>query len=311
MRAKADWATRRSLPGCKVTRSRLRVASLDPVQLREVARLWPELIPIRANRAAADPSLEPWQRIPFFDALAHAFQEAAPLVLVADDLQWSDADSLEWLHYFLRTDAPLRCLVVATLRAGERPGEPRPRRARERDGAARAADPHHAGTPRRDRNGTARRRRRRPGVRPGGTKPLCSSRPKATRCSSSSREGASRPARAAAYGLLASRPSWRRGSPTCPRTRGRWRRSLPPSAGTSRSTCSPMSATSRNPRSSALSTSCGATRWSASRPASDGLQPRPHPGSGLRGAGAGAPAADSSPHRPGARAVVRARSRRA
>jgi len=95
------------------------VASLDAVRLREVARLWPELIPIRANRAAADQSLEPWQRIPFFDALAHAFQAAAPLVLVADDLQWSDADSLEWLHYFLRTDVPLRCLVVATLRAGE------------------------------------------------------------------------------------------------------------------------------------------------------------------------------------------------
>jgi DNA-binding SARP family transcriptional activator len=93
------------------------LGSLNPVHLREVARLRPELM--SADDVTQDSSLEPWERTPFFDALSHAFEAASPLVLVADDLQWSDADSLEWLHYFLRTEAPIRCLMVATVRAGE------------------------------------------------------------------------------------------------------------------------------------------------------------------------------------------------
>ena len=52
-------------------------------------------------------------------ALAQAFRTAAPLVLVVDDLQWADADTIEWLQYFLRSGADMRCLVVGTVRAEE------------------------------------------------------------------------------------------------------------------------------------------------------------------------------------------------
>jgi DNA-binding SARP family transcriptional activator len=92
---------------------------LDAVRLTDVARLRPELVDARPEIPAPDRELESWQRLRFFDALAHAFQSAAPLVLVLDDLQWVDADTIEWLQYFLRSASDTRCLVVGTLRAEE------------------------------------------------------------------------------------------------------------------------------------------------------------------------------------------------
>ena len=55
---------------------------------------------------------------------AQAFRSAAPLVLVLDDLQWADADTIEWLHYFLRSASGSSCLVVATVRAEEEQDNP-------------------------------------------------------------------------------------------------------------------------------------------------------------------------------------------
>jgi hypothetical protein len=42
-----------------------------------------------------------------------------PLLLVLDDLQWCDRETLEWLHYLLRFDPHQRLLVVGTARLGE------------------------------------------------------------------------------------------------------------------------------------------------------------------------------------------------
>ena len=39
------------------------------------------------------------------------------LLLVLDDLQWCDADTLDWLHYLLMWPIPL--LVVGTIRSDE------------------------------------------------------------------------------------------------------------------------------------------------------------------------------------------------
>ncbi len=97
------------------------LTSLDTLWAVEIARLRPEVLTARADVAAPDAQLEPWQRTRFFEALAHAFQHAAPLLLVVDDLQWADADTLEWLHYFLRADTTSGCTVVATLRSEEAP----------------------------------------------------------------------------------------------------------------------------------------------------------------------------------------------
>jgi DNA-binding SARP family transcriptional activator len=95
----------RSLPG--------RVELLDPWHRRHLARLLPDLAIEPAVDAGDD-------RAQLFSAVAAALvTPAQPLLLVADDLQWADADSLQLLHYLLRSapDAPL--LVVATARREE------------------------------------------------------------------------------------------------------------------------------------------------------------------------------------------------
>jgi hypothetical protein len=100
------------------------LGALDAVWLTDIARLHPELLTRRPEVAAPDRQLERWQRVRFFESLAQAFRQAAPLLLVVDDLQWSDAETLEWLHYFLRSTPERACLVVGTVRAEEEQDNP-------------------------------------------------------------------------------------------------------------------------------------------------------------------------------------------
>jgi len=99
--------------------ARQALASLDAVWLTDVARLRPELLVEREDVPSPTPQLEAWQRTRFFDALSRVFQAATPLLLVLDDVQWADADTLEWLHFFLRAGPGTRCLVVGTVRSEE------------------------------------------------------------------------------------------------------------------------------------------------------------------------------------------------
>ena len=97
---------------------------LDSTDASDVARLLPELLTMRTGVPEPEAQLERWQRLRFFEALARAFRAAAPLVLVVDDLQWADADTLEWLHYLARATPGARCLVVGTVRAEEEQDNP-------------------------------------------------------------------------------------------------------------------------------------------------------------------------------------------
>jgi DNA-binding SARP family transcriptional activator len=101
---------------------------------REVTRLLPGGTDHRGEPC------EPWERLRLFEALAHAvfawglpagkalrgrrpgWQSAAgpfPILLVLDDLQWCDRDTLDWLHFLLRFDSHSRLLVAGTARSGE------------------------------------------------------------------------------------------------------------------------------------------------------------------------------------------------
>ncbi|HMN30167.1 MAG TPA: AAA family ATPase, partial [Caldilineaceae bacterium] len=66
------------------------------------------------------PQSEGWQRHRLFEAMARAvLARKQPLLLVLDDLQWCDQETLEWLHFLLRYDPQARLLVVGTVRPEE------------------------------------------------------------------------------------------------------------------------------------------------------------------------------------------------
>ncbi len=97
---------------------RKRLMGLDAVWLTEVARLLPDLLTERPRLPRPGPLTESWQRQRFFEALARAvLGSGEPLLLVVDDLQWCDRDTLEWLRYLLHFDPKARLLVVGTVRA--------------------------------------------------------------------------------------------------------------------------------------------------------------------------------------------------
>ncbi len=99
-------------------RSKLR--QLDKVWLTEVVRLLPELLEEQPDLPRYEPVSEYGQRLRFFEALARAVLLAPqPLLLVIDDLQWCDQETLAWLHFLLRFDLTARLLVVGCAREEE------------------------------------------------------------------------------------------------------------------------------------------------------------------------------------------------
>lgn len=94
--------------------------TLEPLWLTEIARILPELL-------IEHPGLDPpgaigdaWQRGRFFEALTRAVLAlGGPMLLVLDDLQWCDGETLSWLHYLLRFDPRARLLLLATVRSHE------------------------------------------------------------------------------------------------------------------------------------------------------------------------------------------------
>ena len=91
------------------------LAQLNKLWLTEIARLLPEILVDHPNLSPPGPLKEPWQRHRFFEALARDMLAKQPLVLLLDDLQWCDSDSIEWLHYLSHFDPQSRLLIVSTL----------------------------------------------------------------------------------------------------------------------------------------------------------------------------------------------------
>ncbi len=96
------------------------LARLEKIWLGEIARLLPELHALHSDLPAAAPLTEHWQRQRFFEALARGVLAIqTPLLLLIDDLQWCDQETLEWLRFLLRFDPKARLLVVGTARSEE------------------------------------------------------------------------------------------------------------------------------------------------------------------------------------------------
>ncbi len=93
---------------------------LDKVWLTEVARILPELLAEQPALPPYSPVSEYGQRQRFFEALARAILLAPqPLLLLLDDVQWCDQETLAWLHFLLRFDPTAQLLVVGCAREEE------------------------------------------------------------------------------------------------------------------------------------------------------------------------------------------------
>jgi DNA-binding SARP family transcriptional activator len=94
-----------------------RLSRLERRHLTELGRVLPEL----AGRVPPhEPLAEAELHLRLLEAIAHALLYAgAPLLLIIDDAQWADAQSLRVVHYLLRTVPSARLLVAATARREE------------------------------------------------------------------------------------------------------------------------------------------------------------------------------------------------
>lgn len=92
---------------------------LDPVWRAEVARLAPELR-ARGEESSPAPLADAWQRRRFFEGLARAVLAGeTETLLVLDDLQWCDSETLAWLELLVHLEPSASLLVMGTLRSEE------------------------------------------------------------------------------------------------------------------------------------------------------------------------------------------------
>jgi DNA-binding SARP family transcriptional activator/tetratricopeptide (TPR) repeat protein len=96
----------------------------DPT-LRELARLLPEILEDHPALPPPGPLTEGWQRLHLFQALAQALlHRVSAVLLLLEDVQWCDRDTLDWLQHVLTArrghEARPQVLVAATLRSEAR-----------------------------------------------------------------------------------------------------------------------------------------------------------------------------------------------
>jgi len=104
------------------------LARLEDVWHLEVARIVPELLAARPALPPPAPMTDFGDRLRFFEGLARAVLLAPPpLLLLIDDLQWCDRETIEWLHFLSRFEPAAALLVLGTMRSEEPdPGHPLP-----------------------------------------------------------------------------------------------------------------------------------------------------------------------------------------
>ncbi len=81
----------------------------NPAWQQELVRLLPEL----ADGPVVVPATGDRQRL-YAALVGVAVAQRQPLVLVLDDTQWADGESLAWLHHVMRMDLRVRLLIVLT-----------------------------------------------------------------------------------------------------------------------------------------------------------------------------------------------------
>lgn len=96
------------------------LSDLDTIWLKELTRLIPELLVKHPHLSHSGPISDNWEKIHFFEAITRAILNTdKPRLLVIDDLQWCDNETLSWLDYLMHFDHPAKLLVVGMIRPVE------------------------------------------------------------------------------------------------------------------------------------------------------------------------------------------------
>ncbi|MDA0349335.1 MAG: BTAD domain-containing putative transcriptional regulator [Verrucomicrobia bacterium] len=96
------------------------LAKLEPVWLSEVARVMPELRAKFPDLPDSSTEQGNSQRHLLFEALSRAIlAKDEPVMLLLDDMQWTDQESLEWLRFLLRFAPAGKLLITGTIREEE------------------------------------------------------------------------------------------------------------------------------------------------------------------------------------------------
>ncbi|TFG48459.1 MAG: hypothetical protein E4H33_04140, partial [Anaerolineales bacterium] len=91
--------------------------SLEETWLRELIRLMPELAVEYPGLPEPEHLTESWQRQRLFEASASALLSGeSRLILVLDDLQWCDRETLDWLRFLVEYDSETKFLILGTIR---------------------------------------------------------------------------------------------------------------------------------------------------------------------------------------------------
>jgi len=79
---------------------------------------FPELLPGDRPEERDAPTRKDQMLLELTEAMT-ALSEIRPVVLVLEDLQWGDPSTLEWLDYLSRLSAPVRIMLLCTIRTGQ------------------------------------------------------------------------------------------------------------------------------------------------------------------------------------------------
>ncbi|GIP32540.1 hypothetical protein J2TS4_17500 [Paenibacillus sp. J2TS4] len=97
----------------------LPVPQLNPVWLSELTRLLPELRERYPELPEPAPVQENWQFNRWYESIERMLMAKQPLLLLLDDIQWCDRETLQFVSYLLRTDSGVRALLIATMRTDD------------------------------------------------------------------------------------------------------------------------------------------------------------------------------------------------
>ncbi|MFD0681645.1 MULTISPECIES: tetratricopeptide repeat protein [unclassified Paenibacillus] len=92
---------------------------MSPVWLSELARLLPELYERYPDLPMPNPIQENWQLNKWYEAIERMLLDQQPLLLILDDIQWSDMETLQLISYLLRGGSKAKLFVIATMRTDE------------------------------------------------------------------------------------------------------------------------------------------------------------------------------------------------